>query len=87
MHFPGGSDTRENLLPYKYTKKKPTKLRLPRRLEEGPHRWNRRNVRLVTGMMFGTIALQTLRCSVRSFYKLRCSVRLVYKKERLALYA
>jgi len=40
IHFPRGSNTRENPLPYKYTGKKPTDFRLPRGLEDGSQRWN-----------------------------------------------
>jgi len=70
MHFPGGSDTRENLLPYRYTRKKPTELGLPRGLEDGSQLWNWRNIRLVTWKLLFTFVLQTLRRSVRSLYKL-----------------
>jgi len=78
MHFPGGSNTRENPLPYKYTGKKPTDFRLPRGLEDGTQRWNW-NVRLVTCTMLCSFILQTLWSSVRSFYKLNvCSVRLAF---------
>jgi len=70
MHFPGGSNTRENPLPYKHTGKKPTDFRLPRGLEDGSQRWNWRNVRLVTCSKFCSFVLQTLRRSVCSFYKL-----------------
>jgi len=90
MNFPGGSNTRENPLPYKYTGKKPTDFGLPRGLEDGSQRWNWRYVRLVTSAMFCSFVLQTLRRSVRSFYKLYdallacstkmnvCSVRLIF---------
>jgi len=44
MYFPGGSYTRENPLPYKYTEK-PTDFRLPHGLEDGSQRWNWRYVR------------------------------------------
>jgi len=70
MHFPGGSNTRKNPLAYKYTGKKSTDFRLPRGLQDGSQRWNWRNVRLVTSTKFCSFVLQTLRRSVRSFYKL-----------------
>jgi len=70
MHFPGGSNTRENPLPYKYTGKKPTDFRLPRGLEDGSQRWNWRHVSLVTCAKFCSFVLQALRRSVRSFHKL-----------------
>jgi len=55
---------------HKYTGKKSTDFRLPRRLEDGSQRWNWRNVRLVTCTKLCSFVLQTLRSSVRSFYKL-----------------
>jgi len=76
MNFPGGSNTRENPLPYKYTGKKPTDFILPRGLEDGSQRWNWRNVRLVTCAKLCSFVLQTLRSSVRSIYKL-CEVLFV----------
>jgi len=90
MHIPGGSNTRKNPLPYKYTGKKPTDFRPPRGLEDGSQRWNWRYVRLVTCTMLCLLVLQTLRSSVRSFYKLYdalfacltkmnvCSVRMIF---------
>jgi len=69
-HFPGGSNTRNNLLAYKYIVKKSTDFRLPRGLEDGSQRWNWRHVRLVNCTKFCSFVLQTLRRSVRSFYKL-----------------
>jgi len=69
-HFPCGSNTRNNTLAYKYTRKKSTDFRQPRGLEDGSQRWNWRNVRLVTCTMLCSFVLQTLRSSVRSFYKL-----------------
>jgi len=76
MHFLGGNNTGKKTLSYKYTGNKPTDLRLPFGLEDGYQLWNWRNERLVTWLMFCTIVLQTLQCSVRLFYKLNvCSVR------------
>jgi len=99
MHFPGGSNTRENLLPYKYTRKKRTegdylvvsKMDLSDGTEET---YDALFVRSTNSTTFCSFVLQTLRRSVRSFYKLyevlfvrsatlRCSVRLLNKNERL----
>jgi len=99
MHFPGGSNTRENLLPYKYTRKKRTegdylvvsKMDLSDGTEE---MYDALFVRSTNSTTFCSFVLQTLRRSVRSFYKLyevlfvrsatlRCSVRLLNKNERL----
>jgi len=99
MNFPGGCNTRENTLPYKYIGKKSTDFRLPRGLEDGSQRWtctlshlyDALFVRSTNCMMLCSFVLQTLRCSVRSFYKLYvalfacsikmnvCSVRLIFK--------
>jgi len=89
MNFPGGSNTRENTLPYKYIGKKSTDFRLPRGLEDGSRRWtctlshlyDALFVRSTNCMMLCSFVLQTLRCSVRSFVlqTLRCSVRSFYK--------
>jgi len=46
-HFAGESNTRNNLLAYKYTGKKSTDFRSPCGLEDGSQRWNWRHVRLV----------------------------------------
>jgi len=83
MHFPGGSNTRENLLPYKYTRKKATELRLPHGLEDGSQRWNWRYVRLVTCAKL--FVRSTNSTKFRSFVlqTLRCSVLLLNKNERL----
>jgi len=69
-HFPGERNTRDNLLAYEYTGKKSTDFRLPRGLEDGSQRWNWRHVRLVICTKLCSFVLQTLRCSVRSFYEL-----------------
>ena len=69
-HVPGGSNTRNNLLAYKYTGKKSTDFRPPRGLEDGSQRWNWRHVRLVVCTKLCSFVLQTLRSSVRSFYEL-----------------
>jgi len=68
-HFPGGSNTRNNLLAYKYTGKKSTDFRLPCGLEDGSQRWNWRHVRLVICTMLCSFVLQTLRSSVRLLNK------------------
>jgi len=89
MHFPGGSNTRENLLPYKHNRKRRTERRLPRGLEDGSQRWNWICTlghlyevlffRSTNSTKFCSFALQTLRGSVRLFYKLNvCSVRLIF---------
>jgi len=98
MHFPGGSNTRNNPLAYKYTGKKSIDFRPPRGLEDGSQRWNCTPghlydalfVRSTNSAKFCSFVLQTLRRSVRSFYKLYdalfasstkmnvCSVRLIF---------
>jgi len=75
--FPGGSNTRNNLLAYKYTGKKSTDFRPPRGLEDGSQRWNWRHVRLVTCAKFCSFVLQTLRSSVRLLNK---NERLIFKR-------
>jgi len=89
-HFPGESNTRNNLLAYKYTGKKSTDFRLPCGLEDGSQRWNCRHVRLVICTKFCSFVLQTLRSSVRSFYKLyevlfACSTKMNVCSVRLSL--
>jgi len=91
-YFPGESNTRNNLLAYKYTGKKSTDYRSPRGLEDGSQRWNWRHVRLATCAKFCSFVPQTVRSSVRSFYKLYdalfacstkmnvCFVRLIFKR-------
>jgi len=68
-HFPGESNTRYNLLAYKYTGKRSTYFRPPRGLEDGSQRWNWRHVRLVICTKFCSFVPQTLRYSVRLLYK------------------
>ena len=65
-----GAIQERNAFPYKYAGKKPTDFRLPRGLEDRSQHWYWRNVRLVTCTMLCSFVLQTLRRSVRSFYKL-----------------
>jgi len=72
-HFLGGSNTRNNLLAYKYTGKKSTDFRSPRSLEDGFQRWNCTLghlydvlfVRSTNSTKFCSFVLQALRYSVR----------------------
>jgi len=58
-HFPGESNTRNNLLAHKYTGKKSTDFRPPRGLKDGSQRWNWRHVCLVICTKFCSFVRST----------------------------
>jgi len=81
--FPGESNTRNNLLAYKYTGKKSIDFRSPRGLEVGSQRWN-----CTLGHVFEVLFVRsTNSAKFCSFVlrTLRCSIRLLNKNERLSL--